>query len=440
MQPIPNIARERLKAQNSDGNHVDANLLCAFAEKSLSERERVTVLDHLSCCAECRDIVVLALPATEEMQPAAKPSPSRWLTWPGLRWGLVTAGIAIIAAFGVMNYQRNAERSAQLAPPTSQGEQVKLAAKAEPTHLNFEPSAGKAEKSAAKTVSPESPSTLDKNPQPSPKLKQQEHQMVARGLFTQSAPTQSAPQSKRSNAQVNPPSVSEPGQTPSQSAQMQAAAPAPPVPTELAQADQSAAAARSDDSDARIGKAKLPVSAQVEVSGAAPLVSVDGVTKTKKDLPTNGLNASEMVEVAPAIAPRWNISSTGTLQRSFDQGATWEDVDVTAYASTGAVIAGPLKAPAPAEAMKLSKPSARAAFRAVAANGPDVWAGGSAGLLYHSVDGGNHWTRVLPSGDGAVLTGDIVSVVFPDAQHGRITTSVPEVWNTPDAGGTWQKQ
>jgi hypothetical protein len=438
MQPIPNIARQRLKTRNSDGNHPDANLLSAFAEKSLSERERRTVLDHLSCCAECRDIVVLAQPATEEMQPAAKPSPSRWLTWPALRWGLVTAGVAIIAAFGVMNYQRNSERSARLAQPSSQSEPVKLAAKAEPPS-SMEVSAGKAGKSSAGTASLESPSASDKNPQPFLKLRPQEQPMVAPGLFSQSAPTQPAPRSTRPNAQVVMPSVSESRQAQRQSAQMQAAAPAPPVPTEPAQADQSAPAARSDDSDTRIGKAKSPVSVQVEVSGAAPLVSVDSAEKTeKKDLPESGRNVTEMVAVAPA--PRWNISSTGALQRSFDQGATWEDVDVTVAASTGAVIGGPLKAPVPASAMKLDKQSARPAFRAVAANGPEVWAGGSAGLLYHSVDGGNHWTRVLPSGDSAVLTGDIVSVDFPDAQHGRITTSASEVWNTSDDGGTWQKQ
>jgi len=79
-------------------------------------------------------------------------------------------------------------------------------------------------------------------------------------------------------------------------------------------------------------------------------------------------------------------------------------------------------------------------FRAVAANGADVWAGGSSGLLYHSTDSGAHWIRVLPFSGGAILTGDVVSVDFPDALHGRVATSTPEVWLTSDAGQTWQKQ
>jgi photosystem II stability/assembly factor-like uncharacterized protein len=79
-------------------------------------------------------------------------------------------------------------------------------------------------------------------------------------------------------------------------------------------------------------------------------------------------------------------------------------------------------------------------FRALAATGSEVWAGGSNSVLYHSRDAGAHWTRVLPSSAGTPLTGDITAVDFSDLQHGRITTSIPEVWTTADDGQTWQKQ
>jgi len=39
-----------------------------------------------------------------------------------------------------------------------------------------------------------------------------------------------------------------------------------------------------------------------------------------------------------------------------------------------------------------------------------------------------------------VLTGDIVSLEFTDAQHGRVMTSMAQVWTTADGGTTWQKQ
>jgi photosystem II stability/assembly factor-like uncharacterized protein len=89
--------------------------------------------------------------------------------------------------------------------------------------------------------------------------------------------------------------------------------------------------------------------------------------------------------------------------------------------------------------MKKQSSAASPEFRAVAANGAEVWAGGSAGALYHTVDAGNSWTRVVPSYEGIVLGGDIVGVEFPDAQHGRISTSTGEVWTTGDSGRTWRK-
>ncbi len=79
-------------------------------------------------------------------------------------------------------------------------------------------------------------------------------------------------------------------------------------------------------------------------------------------------------------------------------------------------------------------------FRAVAVAGLDVWAGGSGSMLYHSRDGGEHWTRVLPSADGVVLKGDITSVQFPDPQHGMVSTSNSEVWTTSDGGQSWRQQ
>jgi photosystem II stability/assembly factor-like uncharacterized protein len=79
-------------------------------------------------------------------------------------------------------------------------------------------------------------------------------------------------------------------------------------------------------------------------------------------------------------------------------------------------------------------------IRAVAANGADVWAGGTAAALYHSSDAGAHWARVIPSSESATLSGDILALEFPDAQYGRISTSTGEVWTTADNGQSWKRQ
>jgi hypothetical protein len=156
----------------------------------------------------------------------------------------------------------------------------------------------------------------------------------------------------------------------------------------------------------------------------------------------NGRNFTQLITLTPA--PRWSISSKGLLQRSLDQGKTWQDVDVNsslapAVDTTSAIISGE-PVPARKKAATAAPQPAAIVFRAVAANGPDVWAGGSSGLLCHSLDAGNHWTRVLPQAAGVPLTSDVVSLQFPDPQHGRIRTSTGETWITGDAGQTWQRQ
>ena len=79
-------------------------------------------------------------------------------------------------------------------------------------------------------------------------------------------------------------------------------------------------------------------------------------------------------------------------------------------------------------------------FRALAANRLEIWVGGAAGELFHSSDAGQHWTQVRPVANGEALADDIIGVEFADTLHGKVTTSVQEIWITADAGQTWQKQ
>jgi hypothetical protein len=118
MQNVPKIVRERLKAATPVVNHPDADALTAFAEHSLLALERDVVLEHLARCGNCRDIVALALPATEPVQSDLSPSPSGWLTWPALRWGFVAAGIVAVASFGILQYQKS-PRSTMMADKAS---------------------------------------------------------------------------------------------------------------------------------------------------------------------------------------------------------------------------------------------------------------------------------------------------------------------------------
>ena len=189
----------------------------------------------------------------------------------------------------------------------------------------------------------------------------------------------------------------------------------------------------------------------VEVSAGSGLVQTDtasaaaGTNREASQTPVNG-RSFDLVSARTPVA--WSITSGGGLQRSVDHGQTWQMVDVNASPSSftdSMSVAAASKTSRAAKA-KASEKDARnqrigsITFRAVAAAGSEVWAGGNAGALYHSLDSGNHWTRVAPTSAGTALTGDVINVDFPDAQHGSVSTSTSEVWKTSDAGQSWQKQ
>ncbi len=109
MQKVPKIVRNRLQAAAPAVNHPDADLLTAFAERSLPDHERTVVLEHLARCGDCREIVALALPEIEPAQATIRPSPSGWFTWPALRWGFVTAGVVAVASLAILQFQRRAQ-------------------------------------------------------------------------------------------------------------------------------------------------------------------------------------------------------------------------------------------------------------------------------------------------------------------------------------------
>ena len=118
-----------------------------------------------------------------------------------------------------------------------------------------------------------------------------------------------------------------------------------------------------------------------------------------------------VVSGASVSTLEWTLSPEGAVQRSGDQGKTWQVVAV----ATGAT------------------------FRALSAVGANIWAGGRAGALYHSADFGQTWTKVVPAGSKK-LDQDIVHLDFSDALSGTVNTANGEVWTTSDGGQTWQRK
>lgn len=99
MTQLPKIVSTRLAALSSS-EHPDADLLTAYLEGVLAGRERDQLLNHVAGCAECRQVISLALPesSTQAALPVSVSARKSWLRMPVLRWGALAAAMVVIAA------------------------------------------------------------------------------------------------------------------------------------------------------------------------------------------------------------------------------------------------------------------------------------------------------------------------------------------------------
>src|SRR3954449_2276939 len=100
MEQLPKIVGQRLQAVSA-GTHPDANLLAAFAEKSLLPREQASVLEHLAACTACREVVAFAQPEEILQHVAAAPAAARSMehrSWfqGAVRWAALAACVVVV--------------------------------------------------------------------------------------------------------------------------------------------------------------------------------------------------------------------------------------------------------------------------------------------------------------------------------------------------------
>jgi len=337
MAGIPKIVEQQLHAMATVEDHPDPNLLGSFVEKSLPQGEQLRVLEHLSRCASCREIV--SLTATQPgIAGAVSVAPARadWLSWPVLRWGAAVACVMVVGvAFTIRQEHESRQIDATIAVQKAELE---------------------------KKISAPS----------GPPAKAAEQTIAAKPTVTRQTARATKPAGNNNAAAASPVEMADAG-----------------VGFRLAEVPGRAKAAESQDAESTkgIGSAGNAMQGEGSTAPVVPLVSTN-------------------------LPPRWTLSSDGTLQRSRDSGRTWQTIQVADNTN----------------------------FRALAANGLEIWVGGAAGALFHSSDAGQHWTQARPVANGEALADDIIGVEFTDTLHGKVTTSVQEIWITADAGQTWQKQ
>ena len=461
MQDVPKIVRDTLQRQKSATAepHPDADLLTAFAERSLAARERDHVLEHLARCVDCREVVALALPPTEAIAPVSSGSSARigWLSWPTLRWGLVVAGILAVTSVGILQYrQRHLEKTLVA---------TSLMSRDHP------------DESRAQSPAPSSRATSSLPVAPQPEMGKQEMAKEPSRVHSTLAVDKPVPDPNIDAAQPGP----------MRRATSAGTIGGPVAGLGFGDGHGLAPAPRRELASGATAKQNpTPPTTAVEGSGASPLAvtptaeqsqtqpqTQDQLVQNEPDLSRDSADhvaraksapesASPVMVLAPLLRTdptlmrmamlRWTISASGALQRSLDGGKTWRDVNVVVEPATDKTLAksnanfalqSAAKSPASASARSAQpEPAPPTIFRAVAvsSNAAEVWAGGSGGALYHTIDAGNRWARVVPSDAGVQLTGDIIGIRFSDPRNGTVTTSDVEIWITTDAGQTWRKQ
>jgi hypothetical protein len=446
MNELPNIVRDRLKSA-AVGDHPDANLLSAFAEQALPDRDRIQVLEHLARCNDCRDVLALATPlpstgAVPGRKDTARAPRVSWFGWPVLRWGALAACVVIVGTAVLLQHNlRRSQTSAYVTKdlPPAAGPVLPSASGDVFDSKTLSENAKKQEPPAAASAKVHRKETLE--------LKQS---VVASAPVDSTARTAELDLSKKDS-----PAFFDAHNGASAGAVGGAAAPAPPASTPVPAPRRDEAqnlpvvgrnvvdalpAAKTSDAQVRGANETVQVQSEAvpaetavmaysqlkeEAPGKAKAAATpsDAGVLTVPATPTNDKMLTTAAETRASRAKaevvrnrtpvtRWTISSDGQLQHSVDSGKTWQPVTVADGAT----------------------------FRALSANGPDLWVGGPAGLLYHSSDAGGHWTQIKPAANGATLIADIATIEFTDPLHGKLTTSTGEIWITADAGRSWRKQ
>jgi hypothetical protein len=459
MQQVPNIVRQRLQATAKADVHPDADLLAGFTEKSLTQRERTRVLEHLSQCGDCRDVALLASVQPDSASAAARAARSTVFRWPVLRWGTVAACVVIVSAAVVLRYERSARTPTTATTKPTQSSPVPTEKVAADRASQSTESSGKTADASRAVKQPARSATATGRLIANSKSESQAAGSLA--IHGQSVPTGYG-QAIRADlggtvldlsgaavanaevtainvrtVQVTPGSTNATGQyrfedlpignyritvkasgfrTTTELAELTLNKPsavnvilAPGDATETVEVEAAASAVNTEVAELTPERAKDAMGTPLKSKAASSSTMAAGANDYSLSARAR---SPAVLQKAVTLTPRWTLSPDGVLERSLDAGGTWETISVPATS----------------------------ALRALAAMGHDIWVGGAAGALYHSSDIGQHWVQITPTVDGKALTADVIGVTFTDATHGKLTTANDETWTTSDAGQSWQKK
>ena len=385
---IRKLVSGRLKKAVADGPHPDPNLLAAFAENALPDTARTQLLQHLGGCADCREILYLAMPDSAVAQKALSLRPNRLSAF-AWRWGAAAASVAIIAVLFVTGRHK-------MAAPD--GEHWAVVAPAAPAPAQI--AADKAPSEVDRLRAAQNEGRIETRPA---------HKSVPEPKHMTAKPKTELAFDSSDQVRMVPPAAQNVLKDEGAGFKEKVVSNSP-VATAKRAAEQTAQDLKRDDRKlteaVEVSTGAVPVSEEKQTATDLQLQKAAALPRAPQSF--SGYQADAM----SVVVPQWKLSENGAVQRSLNSGQTWQTI----------AIAG------------------QTVFRVVFAVAPGVWAGGNAGVLYHSADSGQHWTRIEPAASGQKLTADITHIEFSDGLNGTVSAANGEVWTTSDGGRNWQRK
>ena len=427
---IARVAAEALRSGTATSDSVcpDAEIVAAFADRTLTKKEAANWENHFAACARCRKMLALLAVTSEaagqtssasnavaevasiRQRPAARPKSS------ALRWLVPAFSAAAAVALWV------ALRPAQ--PLTETVAQVQRTAQ------NSAPTASAPVPGALPYVAPEGHAGATSSNSPS------------RGPNALTAPAETSSQIARAEV-PGPPAAPQPAakqlearrdldelkdlKKEADASAAAATVPATPPPSALASSRAGGAAAAESNEESRGREAfsaapqsapKLPADTPGGAApdkGAAPnppsFVAGNLLRSQVSGLAGSpgGIAGQPVIFTSPDRSSSWRIGGAGRIERSSDEGRTW---GTEASGVTTDLLAG------------------------VAASNQVAWVVGRAGVILRTADGLT-WQRINPP---AGSTTDWIRVEATDAQHASITSVDQRRFATADGGNTWNAQ
>jgi len=389
-QSHANPLLKELAQATPSGTHPDADMLTAFAEGTLLQREKQEILVHLASCADCREI--LAVTTASSPVPASGPAavhlrPERrsmriWLPWAGLATALIVVSVSVLL------YQQRAARQATStiakdtggqAPPLLATPSVQQApAVDQKTQARRDELDRPAKKAQGAAAAAPPPSLAAPQSEPSVNLDAREKS------------SQQTQQQTQNNEALQNQVASQSGGRNQQQA-----------------LDAETAGNRMEQ--AKNAQKDLQSNQEVSQSNANPAPA----QSTMKNSAAAFVQEEPQREMAKAaigglVRPHWHINAAGRPERSFGNGI-WQPV----------------------------LPQETATMRVISVFAGQVWIGGDHARLYRSADDGAVWTQVtLPEKNGADHA--IVHVRFEAPGTITVETSDGITWTSHDNGATWK--